>query len=218
MNNIWLNKESNPKCILFFNGWGMDENSVKHVDCSGYDVCMFYDYRSLEKLDVDFSGYDEVNIIAWSMGVWAASQVIQELDINIDRAVTINGTEKPISDIYGIPEKVFNGTLSGWDNKNRIKFNIRMMGGGESYKRFSGMLSGRTLENQRSELQSIKDSIGKKNIPEIKWDRAIIGEKDMIFTAQNQKRWWDGKTGIIIKDIPHFPFGKLNSWGNILFL
>ena len=44
----WLNRGENNKIILFFNGWGMDENVVKHLDCEDYDVLMFYDYNTLE--------------------------------------------------------------------------------------------------------------------------------------------------------------------------
>ena len=39
------------KIILFFNGWGMDENVVNHLNSEDYDVLMFYDYNSL---DTDF--------------------------------------------------------------------------------------------------------------------------------------------------------------------
>ena len=68
----WLNKEvNNSKLILFFNGWGMDENVVKHLDVEDYDVLMFYDYNTLDT-DFDFNSlnfYHEKNLIAWSMGV-----------------------------------------------------------------------------------------------------------------------------------------------------
>ena len=48
----WLNRNNNQKLIVFFNGWGIDENIVKHLDCEDYDVLMFYDYNTL---DVDFN-------------------------------------------------------------------------------------------------------------------------------------------------------------------
>ena len=47
----WLNRRENKKIILFFNGWGMDENVVKHLDSEDYDVLMFFDYKTL---DTDF--------------------------------------------------------------------------------------------------------------------------------------------------------------------
>ena len=41
----WLNLKNNQKLIIFFNGWGMDEGVVKHLDCEGYDILMFYNYN-----------------------------------------------------------------------------------------------------------------------------------------------------------------------------
>ena len=45
------------------------------------DLLVCYDYRSL---DFDFTllqGYQEIRLIAWSMGVWAASMVLQDMDL-----------------------------------------------------------------------------------------------------------------------------------------
>ena len=41
----WLNRKNNSKLIVFFNGWGMDENIVAHLEFDEYDVLMFYDYK-----------------------------------------------------------------------------------------------------------------------------------------------------------------------------
>ena len=43
----WLNQKNNQKLIVFFNGWGMDEFVVNHLQAEEYDVLMFYDYNSL---------------------------------------------------------------------------------------------------------------------------------------------------------------------------
>ena len=67
----WLNKVNNQKLIIFFNGWGMDESVVSHLDCENYDILMFYDYNTLDT-DFDFESlniYPKKNLIAWSMGV-----------------------------------------------------------------------------------------------------------------------------------------------------
>ncbi len=37
----WLNKQNNKKLIIFFNGLGMDENAVNHLDTEDYDIVMF---------------------------------------------------------------------------------------------------------------------------------------------------------------------------------
>ena len=73
----WLNKNNNQKLIIFFNGWGMDENVVKHLSPEDFDVLMFYDYNTLE-IDFDWdllNIYHEKNLIAWSMGVMVATLI-----------------------------------------------------------------------------------------------------------------------------------------------
>ena len=44
----WLNKKNNEELILFFNGWGMDESVVSHINPENFDVIMIYDYNNLE--------------------------------------------------------------------------------------------------------------------------------------------------------------------------
>jgi biotin synthesis protein BioG len=216
MNTTWINRDNNPKCILFFNGWGMDENSVKHLDFQGFDICMFNNYKVIERINDDLSNYREIFVVAWSLGVWAASQVLSKSDIETVKKIAINGTEKPIDDMYGIPKEVFRGTLTGWDVRNRNKFNMRVLGGRDNFRDFSVLLSSRSVDDQKSELQSIWENVEKKNTSEFEWDKVIIGDKDMIFTSLNQVNWWSGKTEIVKKDIPHFPFVDFSSWGEIL--
>ena len=86
----WLNKNSNQKLIIFFNGWGMDENVVKHLNCEDYDVLMFYNYNTLET-DFDFkllNIYPEKNLIAWSMGVMVATNFIKYFSLKSFDSVT----------------------------------------------------------------------------------------------------------------------------------
>jgi biotin synthesis protein BioG len=216
MYKTWINREDNPKCILFFNGWGMDENAVRHMESSGYDICMFNDYKNFGQISIDFSGYDEVYVVAWSLGVWAASQVLGEYGINIVKRIAINGTVTPIDDKCGIPKNVFLGTLNGWDERNRNKFNMRMLGGRENFRKYSGLLPVREAEEQKDELGSIFNGVENKNISNIKWDLAVVGENDMIFTPQNQNRSWSGKAETVMKDMPHFPFILFNTWESII--
>ena len=107
----WLNKNNNQKLIVFFNGWGMDENVVKHLDTEDYDVLMFYDYNTLDS-DFDFSlinNYRQKNIIAWSMGVMVAACLAPLLDFSQgeETCTAINGTLKPIDAEYCIHPKIY---------------------------------------------------------------------------------------------------------------
>ena len=96
----WLNKQDNDKLIIFFNGWGMDGNAVKHLKPEDYDIVMFYDYNNLEtdfELDKEYS---ETNLIAWSMGVMVAGiKEANKFSYN-NKLVAINGTPKTIDEKY----------------------------------------------------------------------------------------------------------------------
>ena len=98
---------------LFFAGWGMDECPFMDYCPENSDLLVCYDYRSL---DFDFTllqGYQEIRLIAWSMGVWAASMVLQDMDLPICESVALNGTVTPVDDLKGISQQVFEGTLEG---------------------------------------------------------------------------------------------------------
>ena len=70
MKSLWLNKKNNKNIIVFFNGWGMNETIVSHIDYNKNDVLMFCDYRNLDIETFDFSQYENKFLVAWSMGVY----------------------------------------------------------------------------------------------------------------------------------------------------
>ena len=74
------------KLILFFNGWAMTPVTVEHLSIpKGYDVLIFWDYRDDEAVELDFMAYEEVRVVAWSMGVWAADRYLQSHLISAQR-------------------------------------------------------------------------------------------------------------------------------------
>lgn len=119
MRIVWLNKKNRDRVIIFFNGWGMDENAV--IRLSGiYDLLMVYDYRHLENKNFPvLEEYQEIFVVAWSMGVWAASNVIPELPFSPSRLIALNGTEHPVDDHWGIPCRIYQLTEKGMDEKGR---------------------------------------------------------------------------------------------------
>ena len=81
MQHFWLNKKENKKLIVFFNGWGMNETPVKHLDCEDFDILVLYDYRDLnfDLSQFDFSSYAKKYLICWSMGVFVSCLFKDEL-------------------------------------------------------------------------------------------------------------------------------------------
>lgn len=216
MNQLWVNKKQNPSCILFFNGWGIDENAISHLDPGCFDLCMFNNYSSMEPISSDFNNYHTVILIAWSLGVWVAEQLLSRSKIIVDKSIAINGTGSPVHNHYGIPESIFLLTLQKWDETNRNKFNRRMIGGKQNLLNYPYFLSTRTITDQKKELQSIYASIKNKNQHTFHWDMAMIGQNDLIFPAVNQHNWWQGNTKIIVTPQPHFPFISLQRWEQLL--
>lgn len=222
MRTVWLNKKSSNKLILFFNGWSLDENCIKHLECEKYDVLMFYDYTTLdieENILSELKTYDEVNIISFSMGVWACAAVIDKLE-NIKETIAINGTLTPIDDEFGIPVKIFNLTLSNLSELTYPKFFKNMFADFKMAQNQLHKMPNRSIEEQREELLAIKDFSSKHNFKHkiSYFNKVIISNYDKIIPAKNQIDFWSQRTDLkIIKiDDSHCIFNSFNKWNEIL--
>lgn len=194
----WLNKENNNKLIIFFNGWGMDESIVKHLEFGCYDVIMFYDYNDLN-IDLNIiSGYDTKYLTAWSMGVMIASK----FNIEYASKTAINGTLKPIDDKYGILPKIYDLTIKRLDVN---KFMKQMFEQGENIPEIN-----RNYENQRKELEAIKTYSANLDF---KYNKVIISSNDKIIPTSAQVRFWNITPNI---EAGHCPFYHYKTWGELL--
>lgn len=207
MNYKWLNKKNNTKLIIFFNGWGMDDCVVKHLDFEDYDLLMFYNYNNIHTT-FDFNlldSYEETNIVSWSMGVMVASLFSQ---INATKKVAINGTLKPIDEKYGIHPKVYDLTIKGFNEKGREKFVSSMFENKEQIKNI--FFSERELSEQHKELISLKSIIPNFDF---KYDKIYISENDKIIPTKSQIEFWGIKPNL---KGGHCPFFNHTKWGYFL--
>ena len=101
-----------PKLILCFNGWSAPLALFRQLAVpADADYRVVYDYHD-SQFDTDLGTYAEVQVYAWSLGVWVASQVLLTLPhVRITKSVAINGTPSPLSATEGIPEVAFRATL-----------------------------------------------------------------------------------------------------------
>lgn len=215
MKTNWLIKNNSKNLILFFNGWSLDENIVKHLNSSKNDVLMFFDYSNLDlNLNVlkEIYEYEKINIIAWSYGVWACGNVI-ELFKKAKNVIAINGTLLPIDNNFGISEKVFNLTLSNLSEKNYPRFFRNMF---EEDSR-SEKMPQRKIENQKQELESIQRLCAQKDISKNKalFTKVFVGLKDKIIPSQNQLNFWGSDTNIIEVNSGHYIFDMFTNWDEI---
>lgn len=218
MNKRWLNKQGNKSCILYFNGWAEDENAVKHLDTGTFDICMFNDYNPVSPIDEKINEYSTIYLVAWSLGVWAAAKSLSQSQIKITKAIALNGTQQPIDISQGISPSVFKATLDTWNEKNRNKFNIRMMGGRKQYAQLINRISTREVENQKSELSNMLKEVSSNKAVEINFDCALIGSNDLIFTPANQLNHWNARARIVETDVTHYPFAIFETWNEIIGL
>lgn len=202
-----------PLLLLFFAGWGMDETPFLHYRPKASDFMICYDYRTLDFDETLLKTYQEIHLVAWSMGVWAASQVLQRDPLPITQRIAINGTPYPIDERRGIPPALFQGTLDGLDEASLLKFYRRMCADKKSFERFLSIAPRRPIEELRDELaaigrqqvQSIQPIQQVQSIQPIQpailpqqltfvWQQAVIGENDRIFPPAHQQEAWKGES------------------------
>lgn len=204
MNYRFVNRNGNRRLLVIFAGWAMDQTPFCHVCRPGYDTLVIWDYRDLS---IDWSivaSYEEIVLIAWSMGVYAASMTIHSIDHLITAKIAVNGTLSPVSDLYGIPQAIFEGTAETLDDRNLRKFFRRMCGDRATTDRFMLSAPQRPVCELVDELRAIYPEPWFANPKVTTWDRAVIGRNDAIFPACNQQRAWSGNAAITVVDRPHY--------------
>jgi len=201
------------------NGWGMDPEPFSHITSNSANVLHIYDYSKFNFDDVlsELRKYQAINIIAWSMGVWAAQFIPLEIEKKVSFSVAINGTLKPIDKNFGINPSIFNTTLSRFSTEIRDMFFKNMFENSEDFNRFSCKAPLRQVEDQKNELENLKKLVLSNKISDhALFDTVITGKNDKIIPARSQKRFWKDISKTIEIDEPHFPFFRWNSWEEII--
>ena len=199
----WINSNNSGELIVFFNGWGMDESVVKHLNYNNYDVLMIYDYNNLDT-DFDFSKlnkYSKKHLVAWSMGVMIATK----FNISYDSATAINGTLAPIDNNYGIPTRIYDLTIKNYNEFGAKKFIKNMFNEDIELPKCN-----RKFENQKTELSAIKAYKANENF---KYNRVIISNNDKIIPTKNQCNYWEIDANI---ESGHCPFFNFKTWEELL--
>ena len=208
MKQEWLNKRNNTDLIVFFSGWGDGNISVKPC-CENYDVLMFFDYRTFDEINIDFSQYKNKYLIGWSMGVYVCNYYYDKFN-DFNKLIAINGTQKPNDDNFGIPTFIYDLTIRNFNELSCNKF-VKKMSPSLAPDKYST----HSIEELRNELISIKNLEIKELL---KFDKAIISLKDKIFPPQNQMNWW--KTQNVKMEISensfHYIFDIYKKWSDLI--
>lgn len=222
MQYSWLTKNLNNKnLIIFFAGWSFDSTPFEFLTSENNDIIVFYDYSNFDKKDlaIDFQTYENIYLVAWSMGVYVAEILSPQLP-NFNKKIAINGTSKPIDNVFGIPEKTFALTLKFVDSGLKGKFYQNIFYEQENYEKYLKNPVTRSIENRAIELENLNNYIKQKPSSQENsnfYDIAYVSKFDKIIPPKNQINFWE-KSGcaIINLETGHFPFYMFNSWSEII--
>jgi len=196
--------------IVYFAGWGTPLDAVAHLILpTDHDLLICYDYQDL-KLDFDFSAYQQIRVVAWSMGVWVAERVLQ--GITLQSATAVNGTGLPCDDSFGIPYVIFKGTLENLTENTRSKFERRICGDKVSFERYQ-QFSARPFNEIYQELTALFAMIQQdKRTDLIHWTNAWISSRDKIFMPANQHQYWASCCAVQEIQGEHYVFSRFTHW------
>lgn len=208
----------NMRLILIFTGWSTGPEVGAGIDIPGWDVAVAYDFTELNPDTSFLDSYYTVYLFGWSLGVFAASRTLPHE--RITAAFAVNGTTDPVDDIFGIPVAIYNGTAENLNERNLMKFRIRMMRDRTAYENAAALFhdngDAAVIDNLRNQLTVIRDTsaITDINLSEsatdgispLPWVRAYISKNDRIFPPDNQKRAWsrDPDVEIVELDDAHY--------------
>lgn len=196
-----------PGCrrlILLFLGWGMTPELFPGLHRQGYDLLALWGYGDGKSVgERELAQYDEIVVVAWSLGVRAACEWLRHTTLPITRCVAVNGTTAHISDTKGIPERIFEGTLEGLSDMSLRKFRRRMCRSAAEFAALS--FPDIPIAELKAELYFFDNLMPKFGLVNRRWDKAIIGADDAIFTAANQLAYWQDTDITILPEVGHFP-------------
>ncbi len=190
-------------------GWGMGPEPFAGIKVSGADIFLCYDYREqISAPDRElFCGYQQLHLVAWSMGVWVASWCFGGNDFSFVSAAAIGGTIHPIDDRRGIAAEFFIDMAENLDEQKICSFYDSMFTSPVQQKMFMKCRPRRSISSLRAELFNISTMVQAKNNRDMNdiYDLKIITLRDRVFSARNQLRAW-GREKSVRMEWPHFPF------------
>lgn len=212
-------REKNDRLIIVYGGWGNDENAFTPLCTDESDFILFYNYSADEPLVLpEMKRYSRITVIGWSLGVWAAENLIAKTGITPDFTIAINGTPFPADDRFGIPLAEFENTLNSITDMNMLKFYLRMFGDKKTLTANMSRVPSRTVKSLTDELRWLYNRIMEQKETGFRWDVALISRHDRIFPTSNLLSYWQKQklTTYCILPQPHYLFHSWKSFDQLI--
>ncbi len=219
MQGVFLVQRHRPRLLWFWTGWGMDERPFQDLSSQDYDVWVCFDYRSLDYAPSVWEDYQEVIVLAWSLGVGAALQAFDRLK-QVSAWVFVNGTGAFRHPRWGIPPRIFDRTLAALkDQRAQTLYAFyQNMFFGEADGDLARFLSHRPQRNLKEIVEELEMAADLLVTPRLTNKVvALVGQKDRIIPARNQQAFWQ-EMGLKCHLYPwgHFPFYRFSTFEELL--
>lgn len=202
----------NRKVILVFAGWSSTPRLYASLSREGWDVILVFDYTDLSFDTSIIAPYSTIYVVGWSLGVAAAEEALHKCSDKIAAAFAVNGTLRPVSDEFGIPEGIYTGTEQNLSPRNLLKFQKRISSADDIFQfpiEKDEVLSA-DIDTLQLELRNIRELTSESALP---WKRVYISDNDKIFPAASQLAYWEKhprSTQIISVNAGHYiPLQKI---------
>ena len=206
----YFKSKNSDRLLLFFAGWACDEYEFEHLETDS-DLLIVYDYSDFT-LNFDFLKYKEINLIAFSAGVFAAS--IYDFNFKINTKIAMNGNPFIFDEHFGLSKDI-QKLLYNQNEETADEFARNyLLKTDEEYKNFHH--SRRTVKSCREEFENLK-KLYKENKDKITniYDYAIVGKDDEIFKAEAQKEFYKDKVRVI-DNARHNLFFRIEKYEDIM--
>ncbi len=216
MNFAWLHRNWQKQCLLFFSGWGMDLEPFRTLPTDGLDVCMCSDYRQLEEVSLaPFASYEQLHLLAWSMGVWVAAHLLAGQEAAFVNRTALGGTLFPLDQRRGIPPDRYQALIESFNLPTLEGFQRSMFEDTTEFNRFFAHRPRRDLQGLDEELRAFGAAYDQHGPAADIYTQAIITSRDRVYSGRNQLRAWAKEKSTVI-DWPHFPFYTCSGWHQLL--
>ncbi|HEH5006298.1 TPA: DUF452 family protein [Campylobacter jejuni] len=190
------------KLIVVFGGFASHPSHFSHLK-SDKNVILFYDYENFD-LNFNFKAFDELFLIAFSMGVCVANRVLKEL--NFKQKIAINGTNLGIDKSKGIHPTIFKKTLQNFKLEHFKK---------ALFKERKSLAKDFIFKDEKAlkiELEKLFDFALIKQEENLLWDKVYSSKEDEIFPPNALKNSFKN---LIFLDESHFAFFHFKTWDEL---